>query len=81
MEVDHGELMALAAGYIRSHPANADTVAAWLAWSLPRAINACEPSQDQLTSYAAWKPTAMPVVRDWAQWCRQRAETTVTASV
>ena len=81
MEVDHGDLMAVAAGYIRSHPAHAGSIAAWLAWSLPRGINVCEPSDEQLTSYAAWAPTAVPAVRDWKRWCRQRADAAVTASV
>ncbi|MEU8007062.1 hypothetical protein AB0B66_38365 [Catellatospora sp. NPDC049111] len=72
MSVDHGELMNMATTYLRTRPEHAGDIAAWLAWTLPRDVDAVTAAPADVAAFCAGTGRGRDWAASWRRPCRDR---------
>ncbi|MEU8075920.1 hypothetical protein AB0B31_10760 [Catellatospora citrea] len=67
------DVMGLAERYAAGHKLDAEAIAQWLAWCLPRGVDPTAPTPSQIAQYGLLTRRDVAWIRHWRQWCRARA--------
>lgn len=64
--------MHIATTYLRSQPDHADDLSTWLAWALPRGIDAALAEPNAVATFRTETGAGRGWVRSWRRTCRER---------
>lgn len=63
MNVAHADLMHVAATFLRTHPEHVEGLTAWLAWALPRGLNAAKAEAHVVNEFCSVTGTGRAWIR------------------
>ncbi|GAA1393489.1 hypothetical protein ACFQZ4_37895 [Catellatospora coxensis] len=72
MNVGHAELMHVAATFLRAHPEHVADLSAWLAWALPRGVDAAKAEATVVDEFCQVTGAGCAWLRSWRRTCRER---------